>query len=290
MQERVIKWWKADYWFLDNSYEIQVLSGGISYPSVTHAFLAEQSDNVSIRLKIAQTSVVNLKELANKEIVKPYDGFKGPDVMRKLLEYKFGVSSWIAGMTLDQTKVAQKLIATGTSTLVYGNNSCNQFWGWCNCSEHFNKRGQNVLGGLIMGVREKLIKELTKNVDMFQTCGCENPAESFYMYATDGKIWLKPTCEKCQAKVGVFVANIASDHSTFRFEKRWVQTREPVNKIQVSNQHSTIRPDVFKRYPDDFETIEEWEARIGWQGYRSEPTKLQPKLPQNITFYLSGRI
>jgi len=292
MEERVIKWWRSDYWFLDNSYPADIFFQGISYPSVTHAMMGAQTENMDLKIQIAQAALLELKGFA-EQIDTPYDGFQGPSTMRKLLDYKFGYSASLLEMSPAQAELAQRLIATGNKTLVYGNRACSMFWGDCDCPSHFQERGKNVLGGLLMGVRERLVEYVAKNVDLKQTCTCEKPSEAFFMYCMNNKLWLKPFCSECQAKVGIFLGRNAQG-SVRRFEKDWVKEKV-VNKIVVPQHHHSIRPDVFGTGRGGVFDEARWET--GWSGHLGGlhrnnpiPQATEPPLPQNITFHLSGRI
>jgi predicted NAD-dependent protein-ADP-ribosyltransferase YbiA (DUF1768 family) len=295
MEARVIRIWKGDSWFLDNSYETPIIFQGISYPSVTHAFLAAQADNIDLKLRISHAHLGELESLAN-EVGEPFTTFQGPSTMRELLEQKFGYVNRYREMTIYQSRLAKQLVATGKTTLIYGNSTCNTFWGDCNCSKHFDERGKNVLGGLLMGVREHLIELATQGVDKDQTCTCENKAEAFYLYSLNGKLWLKPFCSDCMARVAVYTSKTSDDRGCFRFEKMWFkEKKEPVNKIHVSRHPMSymgpgnLRPDVF-RNGSPYDNDPQWE-RTTWGGWRRKMDEQVPEqnLPQNKVFYLSGR-
>lgn len=304
MQERVIKWWTGDNWFLDNSYEVPIVFQNLCYPSVSHAFMAAQTDNLDLKIRISHSPLIALKRLVN-EIGDPHSGFEGPNTMRKLLEYKYGVKQdmTLVSMTVLQSNLAKRLIGTGTKTLVYGNKSCSTFYGDCDCPKHFEERGKNVLGGLTMGIRSKLIDYATKDVSRTQLCSCEKINDGFFLYAINGKLWLKPFCGECQAKVAVHTAQMDDGHGIYRFEKDWFPVKkEPVNKIVVPHRHhnhsNMMRPDIFPRQTQFDE--DEWERgwnesgipRGAWGVWRGNESSSvpDPKLPKNVTFYLSGRI
>ena len=48
------------------------------------------------------------------------------------------------------------LLATRGQALIEGNTWHDQTWGSCNCPRHINVAGQNLLGNLLMEVREEL--------------------------------------------------------------------------------------------------------------------------------------
>lgn len=288
MQEQ-IKWWQSDYWFLDNSYLTPIIFQNLAYPSVSHAFLASQTGKIDLRIKIAHSPLMALRSLVD-ELGEPESMFNGPNTMRKLLEYKFGYKqdTSLIDMSDAQSSLAKRLIATGKRPLVYGNRSCSDFYGVCECPKHMGK-GKNVLGGLIMGIRQKLVEYVTKDVSKDQTCSCEKPNDAFFLYAMSGKLWLKPFCEEHQALAAMATARMDDNQGVFRFEKSWfLEKKDGVNKIVVPHHHHTIRPDVF-----DTGERREWEG--GWAEWRRRLSSVpsaqdSPKLPKNITFYLSGKI
>lgn len=287
MQERVILWWKGDYYFLDNSFETPILFKNVTYPSVTHAFMAAQTEKLDLRIKIAHAPLIALKHLM-EEVQQPYDGFQGPDTMRILLETKFGLSAAFAEMSENQSRLAMQLITTGRKALVYGNHVCNQFWGDCQCDNHYNEKGKNVAGGLLMGIRDKLVEHLSKGISMKQTCVDGAVVEAFFMYPLNGKLWLKGFCSSCQSKAARLAISCSQTKGIYRFEKDWIKDKkEPVNEIIVPRRH-LIRPDVFNFGHDE----DAWERN--WMGISHPRIPViadpGPKMPKNKTFYLSGRV
>lgn len=299
--ETPIRDWSGDYWFLDNSYTSPVMFQGVTYPSVTHAMMGAQADTLLKRLNIAKAPLGQLEEIF-AQLGDPPKEFRGPDTMKALLEAKFGYSANLIEMTESQVKLSQRLLATGVRKVVFANKVCEQFWGDCDCPKHKDIKGNNVLGGLIEGVRERLAGYVTRNVAKDQTCSCEKPASAFFMYSLHGKLWLKPFCEECQVKIGMFLAKSSDNNEVTRFEKSWFPSergpattpktiREPVNRIKVQR---TIHPVFMNDQFEDEEYLEEWRARMGWNGhmagFMNRAKEVEKKLPQNVTFYLSGRI
>lgn len=301
MTSQPIRNWSQDFWFLDNSYEVPIAFGALVYPSVTHAFAAAQAESLDLKLEISKAPLTAIEGLFSK-IGEPPSDFRGPDTMRKLLEYKFGVTKLLDQMTPFQVKMACQLLFTGRRPLIYGNMVCNEFWGDCACSKHLEIRGKNVLGGLIMGVREKLVEHVTRGVAKDQTCVCERPNEGFYLYAHDGKIWIKPICSQCQATAGVMLAKLSDFNMIYRFEKDWFKDE----KKPAEQRRSIINPQILRHgiHPvfnesgienlEDDDYAEAW-AAAAWGGhiqigmnFKKEPEG--KPLAKNITYYLSGRI
>lgn len=308
--DQPIRNWRQDFWFLDNSYETPIAYEGLMYPTVTHAFAGAQAGELDLKLEISQTPLGALEDLVVERIGDLVPGFEGPNTMRKLLEYKFGLSQMKNVMSAHQIKMAEKLLFTGRRPIIYGNMSCNTFWGDCACVKHLETRGKNVLGGLIMGVRDKIIENITNGVAKDQTCNCEKPNEAFFLYAHEGKLWLKPYCPACVTQCGVFLSKLSDNNQVQRFEKEWFKVdrgpasqpkkQKPVNhQIVTKNMSHTIHP-VFTEsgipVDDDFDDLDGDYARAwaawggGHMGASRTPAPPEPKLSKNITFYLSGKI
>jgi len=258
---------------------------GITFPSVSHAFLAAQAPITDTRIAISKAPLASLPRIA-AGLGTPSESFSIADTMRRLLEYKFGSSTFTAND--EQIKLAIQLIRTGKRPLIFGNNTCSQFLGDCQCSLHTNERGKNVLGGLLMGIRDKVIEKAVNGTDLDETCGCENKSEAFFLYSHTGKLWLRPFCKECQTKTGVHIAKIVADGigTIIRFEREWAKKKERVvNKIIVPPRSAS----------SGYTRSEDWRNNMmgPWMGKLAQEEDDEPvgtPLPQNITFYLSGRI
>lgn len=284
--------WTGEFWFLDNSYEVPIIFQNLGYPSVSHAYLAAQTESIDLKIRIAHSPLIALKALWN-EVGTPHSGFEGPNTMRKLLEYKFGYKQDTSAINMTdlQSNLAKRLLSTTTKTLVYENKTHSNFLGVCTCPKHINERGKNVLGGLIMGIRERLVDYVTQYIDPKQTCSCEANNDAFFLYSREGKLWLKPFCREHQSLAAMAAAKQDDHQMVMRFEKDWFpKKKEPVNKIIVPHR-STIRPDVFTQTDDDDDEYGQMPWSMGWGVNRQEPLVVNnPPLPKNITMYLSGRI
>ena len=289
-----IRNWSKDYWFLDNSYEVPIAFEGLMYPSVTHAFVGAQAGDLDLKIEISHAPLSAIDGYFEKIQEAPV-GFRGPDIMRKLLEYKFGIPQLQIRLTPHQVKMALKLVVTGKTPLIFGNANCNQFWGDCSCPKHKDIAGKNILGGLLMGVRERLIESITYGVARTQNCNCENVNIAFFLYVHDGKLWIKPFCDECQAQTAIFLAKLADNNEIHRFEKDWFKDPKGPSssaKKAVNRQIMTVYPP-FDEAGNSFESNEyaqQWAAAIAAWNRGRQGAKEEPKLAQNITFYLSGKI
>lgn len=67
------------------------------------------------------------------------------DVMRKGLHFKFAIP-----------ELRYKLLATGDQYLEEGNTWHDNYWGNCNCPKCIDILGRNMLGQLLMEIREEI--------------------------------------------------------------------------------------------------------------------------------------
>lgn len=130
------------YRFLSNFYPIQVTYDGGRYPTVEHAYQAAKTLDASTRLLFQVPSALSpgqakglgrgLTLRADWEQVKV-------NIMYQLLESKF-----------EDEHLRLCLLDTGEEELIEGNTWGDRFWGVC------NGRGENMLGRLLMQLRESL--------------------------------------------------------------------------------------------------------------------------------------
>lgn len=68
------------------------------------------------------------------------------DVMKNVVRLKFTQSS----------ELKTRLLATGDEELIEGNRWHDNFWGDCSCNNCSSVKGTNMLGKILMEVREEL--------------------------------------------------------------------------------------------------------------------------------------
>ena len=131
--------WLSNFWRVPFEYQ------GITYKSNEHFYQAWKA-NPAQRARIAACS--NPKAEGRK-IQLPYnwDQIKN-EIMLTGLRLKF-----------QNQELRDKLIATGNRELVEGNYWHDNYWGNCTCQKCANIPGQNMLGKLLMQVREEITKQ-----------------------------------------------------------------------------------------------------------------------------------
>lgn len=131
------------YRFLSNFFPSPIAWGGAEWPTVEHAYQASKcvrQDEATAILNAPTPSVA--KRIGNRAKLRTdWDDVRVP-VMYELLRLKFAPGS----------ALACELLATGNAVLVEGNTWGDKFWGVC------NGEGRNMLGVLLMGLRDELRK------------------------------------------------------------------------------------------------------------------------------------
>jgi ribA/ribD-fused uncharacterized protein len=90
-----------------------------------------------------QAQVEGITVNLSKSQIAHWDSIK-VDVMRRLIEQK----------AADHEEFRVWLLSTGDTKLVEGNWWHDQFWGSCQCRQHFYRAGENWLGVILMQIRD----------------------------------------------------------------------------------------------------------------------------------------
>lgn len=151
--------WLSNFWPVP-----VVLDDGIVYPSVEHAYQAykieadpadPENPGLLRRKAIAaldgggdfEKAGKAAKRAGKKALLRPdWDKVKN-DVMNAALEAKF----------IHNPEMTEKLLATRDYDLIEGNTWHDNYWGDCCCGKCVGQ-GKNLLGKLIMSIREELFE------------------------------------------------------------------------------------------------------------------------------------
>jgi len=141
----VIDNFDGEYFFLSNFYR---MPNGFTNE---HLYQSEKTLNTKQRYEILFADTPKrAKRLGRKCIMRPdWDDIK-KDVMLELVRLKF-----------EFPQLQTQLLATGETPIVEGNYWHDQVWGNCTCEKHKNVEGQNILGKILMVVREEVQWETT---------------------------------------------------------------------------------------------------------------------------------
>ena len=137
--------------FLSNFYWSEIEFEGITYPTTEHFFQAMKTLDLDERRRIANALTPGqAKRMGRSVALRPDWEDVKIDVMREGLYRKFA-----------DEQLADWLLETGDEKLVEGNWWSDNFWGVCHCQKCQEQgiQGKNMLGKLLMEVREAIKKE-----------------------------------------------------------------------------------------------------------------------------------
>lgn len=145
MDKNVINKFSGKYEFLSNFFPCYVTYDGDVYSSVERAFQAAKCLNKSdrIRFQVIGTNA-DAKKLGRQVDLRPDWETLKVDIMYQLLKSKFQ----------NNAELRNKLVDTGDSRLVEGNQHGDTFWGV------YKGNGKNMLGNLLERVRSEIREEM----------------------------------------------------------------------------------------------------------------------------------
>jgi ribA/ribD-fused uncharacterized protein len=133
------------YSFLSNFYLIDILYEGIRYPSVENAYQSAKSYDPDYRYRVSICTAGASKRLGKQiQVIDYWDVIK-IGIMYYLLKQKF-----------QNEKLREQILETKNLELIEGNNWHDNLWGDCQCDKCKNIKGKNILGILLMKVRDEL--------------------------------------------------------------------------------------------------------------------------------------
>jgi ribA/ribD-fused uncharacterized protein len=137
----------GEFAFLSNFYPSPITDEhGITYPTVEHYFQAQKTLNIAERVAIADAETPGRAKRMGRNVALRHDWETIKiDVMRQGLEMKF-----------QNANLRARLLKTGSMPLVEGNTWHDNTWGDCQCGKCINTPGRNILGKLLMDLRERV--------------------------------------------------------------------------------------------------------------------------------------
>lgn len=138
----VIDRFRGEYAFLSNFARCNVTYNGRTYRTVEHAFQAAKSlDEKEQKIFLFLSDPAEAKKWGKQvHLRQDWEQVKD-DIMKNLLTQKF-----------SQEPFRLQLLSTGNAKLIEGNTWNDTYWGVC------NGKGLNILGTLLMEVRDELRK------------------------------------------------------------------------------------------------------------------------------------
>lgn len=166
--ENVIDEFRNKYQFLSNFYLVSIDTGMRIYDSVEHYYQAMKSWP-GVLVKIG--TITKIEENTTKKTVRqwisesPTPG-EAKRRGRKINlrsdweDIKIPIMKWGLQQKFTQETLAKNLLETHNKILIEGNWWHDNFWGECKCNKCKNTLGENMLGKLLMEVRNELKQEL----------------------------------------------------------------------------------------------------------------------------------
>jgi len=149
------------YSFLSNFASCLIEYEGEKYISTEHAYQAAKTNDPNWKevIRLAETPTKCKRKGSQAPLREDWEQIKD-DVMRNVLRLKFSE---------DHPVFRQMLLDTHPQYLVEGNSWHDNYWGICllhNCPKCESKQGRNMLGNLLMEIREEiLIQRLQEELD-----------------------------------------------------------------------------------------------------------------------------
>lgn len=141
--------------FLSNFYPMKILYKTNAYASAEHLFQTakclHKKDRDLIRAA-ATPKLARIRGFFVKAVRSDWDSLK-IGVMKAVLHQKF-----------KRSKLRKLLCETGSAPIIQLNNIHDTFWGVCACTRH-KRDGENILGELLMEVREEINKEMQTQLE-----------------------------------------------------------------------------------------------------------------------------
>lgn len=150
MSENPITDFRGPHDFLSNFYPSEVEYEGAEYPTVEHAFQAAKSLDFAERRAVKLLTTPGAAKRMGRKIKRRTDWFDvSLQIMEALLLQKF----------TRYPELKEKLLATGSTELIEGNNWNDRFYGAVYDTNKNMWMGENHLGKILMKVREELKQE-----------------------------------------------------------------------------------------------------------------------------------
>lgn len=137
-----IEEFRKDYFFLSNFYPVTITYKENKFPTLG----AKCTLKADIEKILNCKSPGGAKRLGRRVAIQDNWDTKRVDIMRQLLRDKF----------CNNPHLKELLTNTGTRKIIEGNLFHDNYWGQCKCAKHQNTPGKNMLGELIMEIRNDL--------------------------------------------------------------------------------------------------------------------------------------
>jgi ribA/ribD-fused uncharacterized protein len=142
----MINRFREDYFFLSNFYPCTVLFEGLTYPSSENVYQAYKTLDEKERLKFLTMTASEAKKAASQIALRPdWEDIK-KELMAKIVTAKFA----------QNPELEEMLLNTGDELIVDSNDWHDNIWGQCSCEECKAIKGENILGVILMQIRDEI--------------------------------------------------------------------------------------------------------------------------------------
>jgi ribA/ribD-fused uncharacterized protein len=151
-----IREFRGRFAFLSNFYPCKIESGGITYNSVEHYYVAQKVKGNQLIGGMTLTDYdtkVYLSKIESPGLVKKIG--KTLSIRKDWDDIKLKVMEFGIREKFKDDKLLEMLLSTGDSVLTEGNLWHDNYWGVCGCPK-CSGSGNNFLGKLLMKVRKDL--------------------------------------------------------------------------------------------------------------------------------------
>ena len=152
----IINSFKGDYFFLSNFYESPVTFNGRTFQNNEAAFQAEKTLDETVKESFCDLKPNKAKYLGRKIQLRPDWETVKEETMLIIVRAKF----------IQNKALQEKLLATGDAYLEEGNDWGDKIWGTV------NGEGQNLLGKILMKVRNELKTMVVLNIEPLKCNEC----------------------------------------------------------------------------------------------------------------------
>ena len=157
----IINSFKCDYFFLSNFYESPVTFNGHTFQNNEAAFQAEKTLDETVKESFCDLKPNKAKYLGRKIQLRPDWETVKEEKMLGIVRAKF----------IQNKALQEKLLATGDAYLEEGNDWGDKVWGTV------NGEGQNLLGKILMKVRNELKTMVVLNIEPLKCNECQRDCE-----------------------------------------------------------------------------------------------------------------
>jgi len=147
----IISKFSGEHAFLSNFYPATIIYRDVKFPTVEHAYQASKSSNYDEFIKISKIPAHKpglAKQFGKEVLLRPDWKYVKVEIMTDLINLKFQIPT-----------LMKLLLETDNSELIEGNYWHDNFWGVCICKKCQQKEKQNILGKILMQLREVLQNE-----------------------------------------------------------------------------------------------------------------------------------